>query len=156
MERPDVIVDIGAGTGIFSIALLKKSKFSKIYACDLSDVMIQWMKENISAEYPGIIPLKTKEHNIPLDDGIADLVFMINLHHELDNPFLTVVESNRILKPDGTICIVDWAKKGMQEDPPIHIRYLPEQVKEQLENAGFHHVDIYNDLQKHFMVTGKK
>ena len=156
LEKPGVIVDIGAGTGFFSIAFVKKSKSSKIYACDLSDVMIQWMEENISPKHPGIIPVKTEEHNIPLDNRIADLVFMINLHHELDNPFLTIVESNRILKPEGTICIVDWKKKEMQEGPPVHIRYLPEQVKEQLKNAGFKEVRIYNDLQKHFLVAGKK
>ena len=68
--------------------------------------MTKWVKENVSPKYPNIIAIKTEEHSVPLDDGIADLVFMINLHHELGNPSLTVEESYRILKPDGKIFVV--------------------------------------------------
>jgi len=57
---------------------------------------------------------------------------MINLHHELDNPTMTVKESYRILKPWGNIFIVDWKKKNMTEGPPTQIRYLPEQVNKHL------------------------
>jgi ubiquinone/menaquinone biosynthesis C-methylase UbiE len=156
IENPGVLVEIGAGTAFFSVAFLQKSTTSTIYACDLSEVMLEWMKENISPKYPNIIPVKTEEHTVPLDDGIADLVFMINLHHELDYPSLTVQEANRLLKPDGKIFIVDWKKENMPEGPPEEIRCLPEQIKEQLLNAGFKQVDIYNELQKHFLVIGKK
>lgn len=83
LEKPDIFVEIGAGTAFFSIAFLQKFKPSTIYACDLSEVMINWMKENVSSKYPAIIPVKAEEYTVPLEDGIADLVFMINLHHAL-------------------------------------------------------------------------
>ena len=156
IENPGVFVEIGAGTAFFSVAFLQKSMDSTIYACDLSEIMIKWMKENVSPKYPDIIPVKSEEHTVPLDDGIADLVFMINLHHELDDPSLTVEEAKRILKPDGKIFIIDWKKENMPEGPPTAIRCLPEQIKEQLLNAGFKQIDIYNELQKHFLVIGKK
>ena len=104
IENPDVLVEIGAGTAFFSIAFLQHLKPSAIYACDLSEVMINWIKKNVSPKYPTIIPLKSEEHVLPLGDKIAELVFMINLHHELDNAASTVKESYRILKPGGEIC----------------------------------------------------
>ncbi|MBU4318354.1 MAG: class I SAM-dependent methyltransferase [Proteobacteria bacterium] len=156
IEKANVLVEIGAGTAFFSIAFLQNAKASKIYACDVSEVMINWVKENVVPMFPNITPVKTEEHSIPLDDGIADLVFMINLHHELDNPTVTVEEAYRILKLDGKIFVVDWKKKDMPEGPPTKIRCLPEQVKEEMVNAGFKDVDIYNELQKHFLVVGKK
>ncbi len=156
IEKPGVLVEIGAGTAFFSIAFLQKCKTSTLYACDLSEVMIEWMDENVSPQFPNIIPVKTEEHTVPLDDGIADLVFMISLHHELDSPPLTLIEANRILKPNGKIFIVDWKKEDMAEGPPIQIRCLPEQIKEQLVNAGFKQVAIYNEMQKHFLVVGEK
>jgi ubiquinone/menaquinone biosynthesis C-methylase UbiE len=156
IEKPGVFVDLGAGTAFFSIAFLQKYKPLKVYACDSSEVMIDWVKENVIPEYPDIIPIKTEEYSIPLEDGIADLAFMINLHHELDNPPLTLDELNRILKPDGKILIADWKKEDMSEGPPMEIRCLPEQVKEQLVNAGFNQVEFYTDLPKHFLVVGKK
>ena len=156
IEKPGVFVEIGAGTAFFSVAFLQKSTTSIIYACDSSEVMINWIEENVSPQYPNIIPVKTEENSVALSDGIADLVFMINLHHELANPSLMVEESKRILKPDGKIFVVDWKKKDMPEGPPVKIRCLPEQVKEQLVNTGFKHVDIFNELPKHFLVVAKK
>lgn len=156
MVKPEVLVEIGAGTAFFSIAFLQHAKHSKIYACDVSEVMVNWVKENVVQKFPNIIPVKTEEHSIPLDDGIADLVFMINLHHELDNPTLTVKEAYRILKPGGNIFIIDWIKKNMDEGPPAKIRFFPEQVKEQLVNSEFIHVNIFSELSKHFLIVGKK
>jgi ubiquinone/menaquinone biosynthesis C-methylase UbiE len=156
MEQPGIFVDLGAGTAFFSIAFLKEFKPSTIYACDSSKVMINWMKDNVSPKYPDIVPIKTEEHTVPLPDAIAELVFMINLHHELNTPPLTIKESSRLLKPDGKIIIIDWKKEDMPEGPPVEIRYLPEQVKAQLMDAGFEQVDISNDLRKHFLVVGKK
>ena len=156
IETPGVFVEIGAGTAFFSVAFLQKFKTSQIYACDLSDIMIEWIEENISPQYPNIIPIKTEEYSVPLADGIADMVFMINQHHELENPSLTVQEASRILKQDGKIFIADWKKEEMAEGPPLEIRCLPEQVKDELVNVGFSQVTIYNDLQKHFLLVGQK
>ena len=156
IEKPGVFVEIGAGTAFFSVAFLKIFEPSTLYACDVSEVMIDWVKTNVSSKYPNIIPVKAEEHTVPLADGIADLVFMIDLYHELDNPSLSLKEAYRILKSDGTIFVVDWKKKDMPEGPSIKIRCLPEQVKEQMANAGFKDVEIYNELQKHFLVVGKR
>jgi len=156
MQHPDVIVEIGAGTGFFSTAFLQKSASAAIYACDLSDIMVDWVKENVAPQYPHIIPLKTEEHAVPLDDGTADLVYMINVHHELEDPALTLEEAHRIAKPDGKIFIVDWKKEDMPEGPPTAIRYRPERVEEQLRAARFAHIEIYNGLKKHFLVVGTK
>ncbi|MFH1154759.1 MAG: class I SAM-dependent methyltransferase [Pseudomonadota bacterium] len=156
INNPDAMVEIGAGTAFFSIAFYKALGPLKTYACDLSEVMIQWVSENVCPEYPGIIPVKTKEVSVPLDDAIADLVFMINLHHELEKPVLTVEESYRLLKPGGEIFIVDWKKQDMPEGPPQNIRCLPEQVSGQLEASGFGDVSAFSELPKHFLVVGKK
>ena len=156
IQDPNVFVDIGAGTAFFSIAFLKHAKPSKIYAWDISDVMVNWMKENVVPKHPNIVPVKTEEVSIPLDDGIADVVFMINLHHELDNPMMTLKEAYRILKPGGNIFIIDWKKENMTQGPPTHIRCLPEQVKEQLVNVRFDDVDFFEELPKHFLVVGEK
>ncbi|MEE4242050.1 MAG: class I SAM-dependent methyltransferase [Desulfopila sp.] len=156
MDKPDVLVEIGAGTAFFSIAFLHKTQCSKIYACDMSDIMIDWMLENVSPQYPGIIPVKTAEYSVPLENAIADLLFMINLHHELENPALTLTEAARLLKPEGKICIIDWKNREMPEGPPLEIRCVPEQVQEQLGSTGFQQLQIFDELPKHFLITGHK
>lgn len=156
IEKADVLVEIGAGTAFFSMAFLQLAKGSKIYACDVSPVMINWIQENVVQQFPDIIPVKTEESALPLDDGMADLVFMITLHHELDHPDLIIEEAYRILKPNGTIFIVDWDKKSITDGPPAQIRCQPEHVGEQLVDSGFIDVKIISELPKHFLVVGKK
>lgn len=156
METPETIIEIGAGTAFFSIAVLGKSASSTLYACDLSDVMINWMEENVTQQHPNIIPVKTQENSIPLDDALADLVFMINLHHELDNPSRVIEEAHRLLKRGGKIFIVDWKKEDMPEGPPTQIRCLGKDVEDQLARAGFRQIGAYDELQKHFLVIGEK
>ncbi len=156
MDRGGVVVEIGAGTGFFSVAFLPYAHPSRLYACDISDTMIDWMREHIVPDHPCIMPMKVEETATALDDEIADLVFMVSLHHELEHPDLTLRETYRILKPGGKILIVDWKKQSMTEGPPVRIRCVPGQVKEQLATAGFMPVRILEDLPKHFVVIGGK
>lgn len=156
IRKPDRVVEIGAGTGFFSIAFLELFQPSTLYACDLSEVMIDWMTENVSPRYPNIVPVRTEEGSVPLQDEIADLVFMINLHHELEDPSKTVQEAFRLLKRGGEIFIVDWKKEDMAEGPPEEIRCVPKDVKNQLMKSGFSNVSIFDDLPKHFLVIGEK
>jgi ubiquinone/menaquinone biosynthesis C-methylase UbiE len=156
LERPEVLVEIGAGTGFFSIALQHHFKPSQSYACDISATMIDWMTRNVAPLHPAILPVKCAEHSVPLDDEIADLLYMINLHHELDEPAATLAESFRLVKPGGTLLIIDWKKLEMKEGPPEEIRCHPEVVTEQLTQAGFGNIALFDELPKHFMVVGKK
>jgi len=156
VSNPDVLVDIGAGTGFFSAPFLNLANGGTLYACDISDTMIEWMEEHICPQNPGIKPLKMEENRVPLDNETADLVFMINLHHELDNPQAILLESYRILKNGGKISIVDWRKEEMDEGPPEQIRWQPEQVKKQMAAANFQNVKLFNELAKHFLLVGEK
>lgn len=154
--NPNTLVDIGAGTGFFSIPFVGYTKNGKVFACDLSDIMIEWMKSNVCPKYPNIIPIKMEERAVPLEDGLADLVYMINLHHELEAPEEILNESYRLLKKNGKIFIVDWKKEDMAHGPPTRLRYLPEQVKEQLIRVGFEELTTYNEMSKHFLVIAEK
>lgn len=150
------IIEIGAGTAFFSVAFLKQFDPSQIYACDISDIMVDWMQENISPNYPSIIPMKNRESSVPLDDHTAALVFMIALHHELENPALILDEAYRLLEPCGQVLIVDWKKEEMSQGPPLAIRCLPETIENQLIKSNFNEIQISNELPKHFVVVARR
>jgi ubiquinone/menaquinone biosynthesis C-methylase UbiE len=156
LKDPKVLVDIGAGTAFYSIALLKYAPQAKIYACDISKTMLAWISENVVSDFPNVIPLKSGEAEIPLDDGMADLVFMINLHHELDEPEKLLSEAYRMLYQDGKVLIIDWKKEAMDAGPPVAIRCTPQEVQQQLTATGFRQIEIYSELPKHFMLIAQR
>lgn len=155
-KNPEIIFDIGAGTGFFSVQLAKYFPTSKIYACDISPAMLNWMSENITPGHEKINVHLMEENQIPFEDSTGDLLFMINLHHELDDPELMLSECHRVLKPGGHILIADWKKEDMPMGPPTDIRCKPENISEQLKNAGFKNISVNTQLEKHFVVVGEK
>ena len=156
INNPKTLIDLGAGTGFFSIPFAKKIKDSKIYACDISEVMIDWMKEHITNEYDNIIPLKMEENSIPLENEIADFLFMVNLHHELNDPEKTLTECYRLLKPKGKIAISDWKKENTSHGPSINFRYNTKSVEKQLLENGFHNISLHTNFPNNFLIIGEK
>ncbi|HRW62225.1 MAG TPA: class I SAM-dependent methyltransferase [Bacteroidales bacterium] len=151
-----VIIDLGAGTGFYSIPFASRFKSCKIYACDISDTMIDWMKDNVVPLHSNIITVKMGENNVPLHNEMADLLFMVNLHHELDNPEKILKESYRVLKSNGSIAISDWRKEASEHGPSIDIRYAAEKVEAQLKTTGFKNIRIFNDFPNNFVIIAEK
>lgn len=156
LENPKVIIDLGAGTAFYSVHFAQMFKNCTIYACDISDIMIRWMDSNIVPDYNNIVTMIMDENHVPLEDSIADFLFMVNLHHELDSPEKTLTECYRLLKPDGAIAVSDWKKEKTSHGPSINKRYEPETIKRQLLKAGFISVDIYRDFPQNNLLIAKK
>ena len=157
VRNPGVLVDIGAGTGFFAVPFSRKLNGGKVYACDVSDTMLEWMEKNLPQETKGVvIPLKMEESSVPLSDCIADFVYMINLHHELEEPEKIVREAFRLLKHGGKLMIIDWKKEEMREGPPLSIRVTEGTIKEHVRKAGFVGITTHNALRLHNFVVGRK
>lgn len=154
LQNPEVLIDIGAGTGFFTKEFAKKLPEGKIFACDSEDVLIQWMQENITDE--NIIPLLCSETFVELEDNIADLVYMINVHHELSDPESSLKTAYRLLKKGGKIAIIDWKQEEMNDGPPMEIRIPDKVIRNQLFEAGFKNIENHNILPLHSYSTGQK
>jgi len=157
LVNPKVLIDIGAGTGFFALLFGKKIKRGKVYACDISEKMLVWMDANLPMESKGIvIPIKMEESAVPLPDDSADLVYMINLHHELEEPLKILDESRRLLKKNGKLMIIDWKKEETPEGPPLEIRVTEATIESQMRKSGFFNISKYADLPYHHFLVGAK
>ncbi|WP_028581922.1 class I SAM-dependent methyltransferase [Desulfogranum japonicum] len=149
-----ILVDIGAGAGFFAVPFSQQAAVHKVYACDTSEPMIAWMQENLEQDIRTKVEIvPSSENHVPLQDALADLVYMINLHHELDAPVQMLEECKRLLKPEGTLLIIDWKKKAMEMGPPEKIRIAEQTVQEQLLQTGFHTITNHDMLPYHYMLT---
>jgi ubiquinone/menaquinone biosynthesis C-methylase UbiE len=156
-EHPRTVVDIGAGTGFFAFLFSGKMNGGRMYACDVSDIMVEWMKDNLPLKQKdSVIPLKMEESSVPLPDGAADLVYMINLHHELDEPEKITREAYRLLGKGGRLAVIDWKKTDTPEGPPLSIRVTVETIEDHMRSAGFLQIKDHSILAFHSFVTGTK
>jgi ubiquinone/menaquinone biosynthesis C-methylase UbiE len=160
--RPRVVVDLGAGTGFFAVRFAPfLSEGGRIYACDVSDVMVDWMRANLTPlQTKSVIPLKVAENSIELPDGSVDLFYMINVYHEIAEPSKLLAEARRLLRPEAPIAIVDWKKQetsfeGERHGPPVERRVEPEAVIADLAAAGLTDVRRHDQLPLHFFLVAR-
>ena len=150
------LVDLGAGIGFFAIPFARKIPAGRVYACDTSAEMLAHLQAALAEQHVGnVTPLRSEEVRVPLPDHEADVVFMANLHHELDHPQESLRECLRLLKPGGTVAIVDWKPDPTPKGPPAEVRIPPETVRAQLMEAGFHAVASHPILPYHYFLTAQ-
>jgi ubiquinone/menaquinone biosynthesis C-methylase UbiE len=106
----EVVLDLGAGTGRFSLTMAKRLTTGKIICLDLSEEMLQHLRRK--AEQAGLqdrIQLRKGEASASgLDDESLDLVMSNSVFHELSSPESVLAEALRILKPGGWVMISDF------------------------------------------------
>ena len=101
LVRPgEVIVDMFAGVGQFSIPIAKHAKPKKVYAMELNEVAHRYLRENIRLNYVGhIVEPRLGDCAKVAPLGVADRVIMGMLH--VTHEYLPL--AMRALKPSGGV-----------------------------------------------------
>jgi ubiquinone/menaquinone biosynthesis C-methylase UbiE len=148
------VVDVGAGTGTFAFEFARRMCGGTVYACDTEDVMLEWIRSHTPRDLPAeIATVHSDESRLPLPDDIAELVVMINLHHELHAPTLLLADARRVAREGGRLLVVDWKPEETPRGPALAIRVPPERICEDVLAAGWAHCEIREPLEWHSVVT---
>jgi ubiquinone/menaquinone biosynthesis C-methylase UbiE len=156
LSSPKTIIDLGAGTGLFSLRAAEIFPRAVVHALDISDIMISWIKKHRLPRFSQIHPQTISGITLPFEDNTADLLFMVNLHHELPDPQKTLQECFRVLTPGSTLLISDWHPDAGPGGPPKNIRFFPEEVAVQCREAGFETVNSDRNFPHNYLVTAVK
>jgi ubiquinone/menaquinone biosynthesis C-methylase UbiE len=154
---PKMIVDVGAGTGLFACRFADLAPDAEVYAVDTEPTMVRWMLEHRPLHLcDRLHPLLGRETAIPVGSGEADVAVMINLHHELVDPQSTYREVLRVLRIGGQLLVADWAPGDEQGGPPQSVRASAESIAGMLSSVGFEPVTSHSDLPRHSLLTACK
>ncbi len=107
-ERRDLVVDVGAGTGLFSRALA--SRGAHVVAVEPDDRMRAVLQENS----PGVEAIVGSGEAIPLPDASADGVFFSSAWHWMD-PDKAIPEVARVLRDGGRFGVI-WTSRDHETD----------------------------------------
>jgi ubiquinone/menaquinone biosynthesis C-methylase UbiE len=107
--RPDdLVVDLGAGTGLLALALAPRVR--ELVAVDISERMLERLDNAALADGIHNVDLLPADlRRLPLDDESATLVVSNYAFHHLDDAGkeLALAEARRILRPGGRLVICD-------------------------------------------------
>lgn len=137
LKDRDVVADLGAGNGYFTIPMAQHTK-SAVYAVDIEPQMIDMLKERAAAEQIENIHYVVSDlENITIKDQSIDKVLISFVLHEVPSMEKTLNEIKRILKPGGTVLFLEWEAVETEDGPPLHIRIPSDKLSEILQGQGF-------------------
>jgi ubiquinone/menaquinone biosynthesis C-methylase UbiE len=147
VEPDDVIADIGAGSGYYSIRLAPLVPQGKVLACDIQQEMLDIVKENAKKDHANNVETvlgTIKSPNLPHDS--IDYALLVDAYHEFDHPREMMVAIRKALKPGGRVILLEF--RGEDANVPIKTlhKMTEAQAVRELEAAGLKHVETLKDL----------
>jgi ubiquinone/menaquinone biosynthesis C-methylase UbiE len=146
--RPtDIVADIGAGTGYFSILIARKVPQGGVLAEDIQPEMIALMRAKIGPEgKSNIHPILGTVDDPHLPPGSVDKVLMVDAYHEFDKPLEMMQAIVRSLKPDGQVVFVEY--RGEDPSVPIkpHHKMTEAQLSKEMAAVNLHLVRRFEEL----------
>ena len=151
------IMDIGAGSGYFSIRLAQAG--AKVIAADVNDEFQNSLKKRLESENQDEwqIELRKIPYDSPgLKNGEADMVFMSNVYHHIENRIDYFSKTRKGLKGEGSLVIIDFYKIDLPVGPPLDHKVSMDEVLAELKAAGFQNFEVeVNLLPYQFIIRAK-
>jgi len=152
------VADIGAGSGYYTFRIARSVPEGKVYAVDIQPEMLDIMRRKISKNEIQNVELVKGEATSPnLAENSVDLVFMVDVYHELSHPKEMMQQIVQALKPGGRFVLLEYR----MEDPAVPIKRLhkmsEEQAVREMQAVGLRLRENINNLPwQHCMVFVKE
>lgn len=156
IEGSDVILDVGAGTGYFTIPAAQMTG-GTVYALDVEPRMLELLRNRV--EEQGLSNIESKEgplEAIPMPDGSVDHVIASIVLHEAEPYTQGLAEIGRVLKKGGHLLCLEWEHKVTESGPPPSHRIPSEQMEESLKEAGFELVTRQDPSDALYLMIARK
>jgi ubiquinone/menaquinone biosynthesis C-methylase UbiE len=131
----DVVLDIGAGSGIFTIAAAGITK-ETVYALDVNEALLEIIEDKAKKQnLPNVRTMKVAGRGYDITAGSADLAIMVTVLHELEDKAAVLAEVKRVMKSTAKLAIIEFYKEAAM-GPPAALRLGPEEVAAMCGEVG--------------------
>ena len=142
------IADLGAGSGYYSFRIAPLvGPTGKVLAIDIEPTMLDVIAQRASREHvTNITTVRSSARDPNLAPHSVDLLFMVDVYHELEYPYEVMSKVREALKAGGRVALVEYRA----EDPAVQIKPVHKmseaQVRREMQAAGFKHVKTVRTL----------
>jgi ubiquinone/menaquinone biosynthesis C-methylase UbiE len=115
LREAEVVADLGAGTGFYTLAAGEMVPNGKVYAVEISKDFLEVVKNKVRDAHLKNVHIIwgniEKLRGTQIGDCIVDAVIVSNVLFQIDDKNDLLEEIKRILKPGGRILLIDWLKE---------------------------------------------
>jgi len=156
------VADLGCGrTGHFIFPTARVvGESGVVYAVDIMKDILESIKSRVRTEgYDNIQTLWADIESvgkIPVPEKSLDVCFFVNVLFMLGKKKEALTEATRLLKKNGFLVIVDWAKRLGALGPVAGLEVKPEEIKALASDLGLSLVEQCVGGEYHFCLIFKK
>lgn len=160
LEENNIVADLGAGTGFYSVAAAKMVPRGKVYAVEVQKDFVKTVTNKAREAHVSNIEVLwgdiEKLGGTKLKDNIVDAVIVSNVLFQIEHRDQFMEEAKRIMKPGGRLLLIDWTA-GVSVMGPNAKDFMPKKsARELFEKKGFvYDRDIEAGVQ-HYGIIFKK
>jgi len=159
LKPGSTVLDLACGKGTYSIFLSKiVGENGLIYAVDLWKEGLLLLEDQIEKQnITNILPLlDDATEEIEVDDYSVDICLMATVLHdfeEMDKSGAVLKQIKTILKPGGTLAVIEFKKIEGPPGPPIKIRLSEEETEKMVTGYGFKKVKTIDIGDYNYLMT---
>jgi ubiquinone/menaquinone biosynthesis C-methylase UbiE len=144
LKDGQVLCDIGAGSGIFTIPAARLTR-GTVYAVEVSEAMLSVIGEKVKSEGLKNVELVLAEGtHYPIESHSADVALVVAVLHEIPEKAAFAEEVRRLLKPGGIVAVIEFHKRETLMGPPFTLRLGQDETAAVFEDAGFRRHDSFD------------
>ena len=144
IEPGQTVADLGAGSGYYSFRIAPLvGRSGKVLAIDIEPQMLEAIAQRAQREHvSNVATVRSSAQDPNLAPGSVDLLFMVDVYHELEYPYEMMTKVRTALKRGGRVALIE----------PLH-KMTERQVRREMQAAGFKHVKTVRTLPlQHLLV----
>jgi predicted methyltransferase len=149
------VADLGAGSGYYSFRIAPLvGPTGAVLAIDIEPAMLEVIAQRAAREHvANIKPVRGSARDPNLAPHSVDLLFMVDVYHELEYPYEVMTKVRAALKPGGRVALVEYRA----EDPAVMIKPVHKmserQVRREMQAAGFKHLQTVRTLPLQHLIV---
>ncbi|MGG6432358.1 class I SAM-dependent methyltransferase [Anoxybacillus sp. D401a] len=140
VSEHDIVADLGAGNGYFTVPMAKVAK--TVYAVDVQQEMLDLLQQHAEKEgVENISYILSDVAKTTISPQSVEKGLMAFVLHEVDDREAVFAEIARIIKPNGAFLFIEWEAVESEMGPPLHERIPSHQLMDEAK-AHFTHVEL--------------
>jgi len=154
VDRPDLVVaDIGSATGYFAVRFARAVPQGMVIGADVEPDMVRYLNDRARTEgFPNLVSVLAAPDD-PHLPRLADVVFVCNTIHHIDNRVDYFRRLQEQTAPDARLVVVDY-KPESSMGPPHKLEAA--RVTDELARAGWELHASHDALpEQWFLVLGR-
>ncbi len=137
LRGSEVIADVGAGSGYFSFRFSKALPGGKVYAIDIDPGMLRHIHHKSLSGERGNIDVILATGDDPKVPGNADIVFICDVLHHVENRSHWLLKLYSEMKKDSHLILVEFKEGKLPQGPPEHMKISGKEMVTLVARAGF-------------------